>query len=467
MLTNEGSLKSEQVFLPAARKEFSVRWGFPEFFIISQTVFPAILYLPGTQPFRLPLRMAAFGVSLGALAWWLKEHVKKKEEKHPAARWLTWVVIWLTLMIAHPTTNGLVAGLAQMMFYLAVIAPVFWVPRLVSTPNQLKRLLWILLFCNGVNSMVGVLQVYDPAHWMPQELTSIYVAKENYLMDLTYKNGQGQMVFRPPGLSDNPGAVSSAGVLAATTGLFFLISKIGWWRRGIVFGLSFVGIMAVHLSHSRTSLLIVVGVVMTYVTLVGLLQKRFFKAFLLLGIASLVLGLALFYSVQFGGEAGYKRIATLFEDEPAKVYYNNRGNQFRYALDVSFWKYPLGAGLGRWGMISFYFSDKNNPNSPLLWSELQFPSWLYDGGWLMIVLYGIALIVSVKFDLLLVMRATDVGVIDYAPMVLAINLGVIASMLGTTPFTTQVGMQYWFLAGAIFGVAKSSKNVTKNQEQYR
>jgi hypothetical protein len=33
-------------------------WGFPEFFVISQTAIPALLYLPGSQPFRLYIRIA-------------------------------------------------------------------------------------------------------------------------------------------------------------------------------------------------------------------------------------------------------------------------------------------------------------------------------------------------------------------------------------------------------------------------
>ena len=32
-------------------------WGFPELFVISQTALPALLYLPGTQAFRLPIRV--------------------------------------------------------------------------------------------------------------------------------------------------------------------------------------------------------------------------------------------------------------------------------------------------------------------------------------------------------------------------------------------------------------------------
>ena len=37
-------------------------WGFPELFVISQTALPALLYLPGSQAFRLPLRFSAFAI---------------------------------------------------------------------------------------------------------------------------------------------------------------------------------------------------------------------------------------------------------------------------------------------------------------------------------------------------------------------------------------------------------------------
>ena len=40
-----------------------IRWGSAEFFVIAQTALPAVLYLPGTQPFRLYLRIAAFALS--------------------------------------------------------------------------------------------------------------------------------------------------------------------------------------------------------------------------------------------------------------------------------------------------------------------------------------------------------------------------------------------------------------------
>ena len=44
----------------------TTKWGFPEYFIISQTALPALLFLPGTQAFRMPIRVASFGISVYA-----------------------------------------------------------------------------------------------------------------------------------------------------------------------------------------------------------------------------------------------------------------------------------------------------------------------------------------------------------------------------------------------------------------
>ena len=40
-----------------------IPWGFAEVFIVSQTALPALLYLPGSQAFRLPIRFSAFAIS--------------------------------------------------------------------------------------------------------------------------------------------------------------------------------------------------------------------------------------------------------------------------------------------------------------------------------------------------------------------------------------------------------------------
>ena len=50
-------------------------------------------------------------------------------------------------------------------------------------------------------------------------------------------------------------------------------------------------------------------------------------------------------------------------------------------------------------------------------------------------------------------RAQHPRIAACAAVVLAANLGTTAMVFSFTPFVTQIGIQYWFLAGALHGVA--------------
>ncbi len=139
-------------------------WGFAEFFVISQTALPALLYLPGTQGFRLasgsrPLRSAC-GVRVVHRAAEASESAPgdHRGRRHHVADGCD---------AGPPATPSLVGGLAHLAVYFAVLAPVFWAPAFVRSPERFARLMALLLICSGVNSLVGVLQVYDPDTWMP------------------------------------------------------------------------------------------------------------------------------------------------------------------------------------------------------------------------------------------------------------------------------------------------------------
>src|SRR5258707_3906701 len=136
-------------------------WGFPEFFVLSQTILPTLLYIPGVQFIRVPIRMSAFAVSLFGLAWYGKK-IARSGLNAPALKWLAICFVYLGLMIFHPRTNSLLAGIAQVMLYLSVLAPMFLASHLKYTPQRVQRLLFIILVCSGINALVGVLQVYDP-----------------------------------------------------------------------------------------------------------------------------------------------------------------------------------------------------------------------------------------------------------------------------------------------------------------
>ena len=103
-----------------------------------------------------------------------------------------------------------------------------------------------------------------------------------------------------------------------------------------------------------------------------------------------------------------------------------------------------------------YFGDPGNLNSPPIWAEVQFRAWILDGGFVLMLLYSAALIASLRQAVLLVRRATSEDVWTVAALVLAVNAGTVALAFGFTPFTTQHGLQYWLLSGALLGVAEAA-----------
>jgi hypothetical protein len=116
-------------------------------------------------------------------------------------------------------------------------------------------------------------------------------------------------------------------------------------------------------------------------------------------------------------------------------------------------EYPLGAGLGRWGMMRHYFGDPSNPYSPLIFAELQFIAWILDGGFVLPVLYCGALLVTAGHEFRIARLVTGDAQWSWVAAAIAVNAGTVALVFAFTPFTTQTGLQFWVLAGALHGVA--------------
>ena len=433
---------------PIARVQSHIPWGFPELFVISQTALPALLYLPGTQGVRLPIRVSAFAISLAAFAWvYLESPVRP-----PAPRvspWLIAVLSLLGVMIFHPTTSSLYGGVAHLVLYFAVIAPLFWAPVFVKSPEHLARLLAIMLVCCGVNSLVGVLQVYDPARWMPVEFSRMVTESSMGLGPVSYVGPTGEIIVRPPGLFDTPGAVAGPAMFAALLGAVFGVSAIAWWKRVGALLLSGAGIAAIYLSQVRVSLAVLVLMFGTYCGVL-VLQRRvarstgFGTAAAVMVLSSLAVAFAL------GGASVLDRVMTLLVADPLTVYYHARGNQLDHTLSELMYEFPLGAGLGRWGMVGGYFG---NPLLPQLWADIQITGWVIDGGIVLAVLYCGALIVTARSELRLARLTQYPRLATCAGVVFAANIGIAVMIISFTPFVTQIGIQYWFLAGALNGVA--------------
>jgi hypothetical protein len=421
-------------------------WGLAEFFIISQTAIPAILYLPGTQPVRFYVRVASFAISMALLVWWAAGNARRVRP-HPAQGWIVAATIYLVAMVVHPFTSSTLGGVAQLVLYLSVMAPVFWAPSVVRGPDHLARLMTLLLVCNGINAIVGVLQVYDPDRWMPQEMSRLVTESAFGLGAVTYRGPQG-MIVRPPGLFDNPGAVAGPGMYAALLGLVFATSASAWWKRLIALGGSFAGVAAIYLSQVRVSLVVLVVMLGTYAAVL-MLHRRARRATVFGGIAAAIVVATFTFAVTLGGESIAERTLTLFAQDPVSLYSASRGGQLAYTFDELVRTYPIGAGLGRWGMISGYFGGSQQP----LWAEIQVAGWAIDGGIPLLIL-GIAAPVVALISLWRLAKSDpDAKVRACAAIALAANLGTAALIFSFTPFVTQIGLQFWFLAGAVHATA--------------
>jgi hypothetical protein len=305
----------------------------------------------------------------------------------------------------------------------------------------------VLLVCNGINAFVGVMQVYDPDRWMPQEMSRLVTESAFGLGAVTYQGPEG-LIVRPPGLFDNPGAVAGPAMYAALLGLVYATSASAMWMRGLALGASFAGVAAIYLSQVRVSLVVLAFMLAAYVAVLAL-HQRMRRAMVMGGISAAIVVATFTFAVTLGGESIIERTMTLFEQDPISLYSAARGGQIVYAMS-DLVDQPLGAGLGRWGMIAGYFGTGSLPP---LWAEIQVSGWAIDGGVPLLVLGLLTPFLALMQQWRLAMSDPDARVRACAAIVLAANIGTTALVFSFTPFVTQIGLQFWFLSGAVHAIA--------------
>ena len=167
---------------------------------------------------------------------------------------------------------------------------------------------------------------------------------------------------------------------------------------------------------------------------------------------------AFIYAEMYGGKSTIDRFATLLADDPLTVYEKSaRLGMVTDAFDTLLVDYPLGAGLGRWGMMRAYFGDESNVDSPVIWSEVQFSSWVLDGGIVLLSLYLIALVVAVQRLIRLSLLHPSSQLRQWGAVIVMLSAGPIAFMFSYCPFHSQMGMQFWLLIGAFEGLAQGEE----------
>jgi len=424
------------------------RWGWLEIFILVQVFWGVLLFLPGSQAYRTYIRAFPYVASLVALIGCARSN--GTETVVPGA---TWVLAALGLLLAnlvHEET-WLTAGIGQVVFQLAIAAPVFWAARVWVTEKRLERLILLIFGANFASAALGLLQVYYPEVFLPAQFSSLALKfNPGFVNEMSYLGTANRLIVRPPGLSDLPGGAAIAGTVTALLGFAIAMrpAQRQLWR-GFCLGSAVIGITVVYLTQVRSMLLMILGC-MLVMALIRLRQGRVLQTGWLAASAGALVFASFFWAVTLGGDVVQERYQGIIDSGVLRTYQDNRGYFLDDTLSKKAFEYPLGAGLGRWGMMSLYFGEDGNWQYPALYAEIQPTGWLYDGGVLMWIFYPGALLFAIHYSYKLAVLPGG-ALNDLATIVVMMQL-FIAGLCFTGPvFNTQLGIMFWLVTAVLYG----------------
>jgi hypothetical protein len=318
-----------------------------------------------------------------------------------------------------------------------------------------RRVLLILWGFHTLSAMVGVVQVMVPGALTPQVSTVVAGQGDWNVEGMKITLASGAREFRAMGLSDYPGGAAMAGFYVVLLGMGLWSGERNHWLKPAYLLSLPVALFCLYLSQMR-SILVMTGV--CAVAFIALLAIRG-EARRVIGLGAALVAVVVLsfgWAAWVGGEAVTNRLSSLVEDKPTEVYYSNRGHFLDHTVNELLPKYPLGAGLGRWGMMYFYFGDKQTQDRGEIWAEIQWTGWLLDGGVPLIVLYcgalGAAFWVAGRAAM---SRSEVIGA--FGAMVFAYDVGALAMTFNYPIFISQAGMEFWILNAALFAVWASSR----------
>ncbi len=428
-------------------------WGWLEVFVLIQVFWGLLLFAPGSQAFRTYIRAFPYLSSFAALM--ISSRAIGAESIGPGARW---IVASLALMVAclmHPAT-WMMSGIAQIVFQLSLAAPIFWAVRVWIPPERLQRLIWLVFSAHFFSAGLGLLQVYYPDTFLPPEFSSLGMKlNPEFVHALSYIGSDGRLIVRPPGLSDMPGGAAISGVIAALLAFGFVTrSEMPMKTRAYYLGAVLVSITVVYLTQVRSVLLMLV-ICMQAIAFVSLRQGRTlqgsWRAMLATG---LVVG-SFLWAVTLGGDVLSERFQGILSEGLVETYQENRGFFLEYTVRDLTFEYPFGAGLGRWGMMSVYFGEPENWRFPSLHAEIQPTGWLYDGGILMWVFYGTAIVLAMRHNYrIAIMREHPLQ--EFASMALSVQVLITGLCFTGPPFNTQLGILFWLMTALVFAAQRTA-----------
>lgn len=426
------------------------RWGWLEWFVIAQTFIPALLFLPGISAVRTPIRVLSYFVAM--IAWAGIELLSRRRpgaSAFSAGLLLRATAGLLLLLVFHPGTNSLLAGLAQAMLYIAIFCPAFWVAGATTSKKQLGRVMLILLACNGLSSVVGIGQVFRPETFNPPYIPSMdeKIVGEVTPLSLSYEDERGRKIIRPCGLTDQAGAASGAGAVAATVGLACALYPMNPILRLLSLACSFFGIAVIYYSQVRFTLVMFV-ICLIVLTGIFVLQRRVVQAGILAASGVALIGGAMAWVMATSGASVVERYTSFFDQSLSRTYEDShRGMFVQEAFERTLVENPFGVGLGWWGTIYGAFGDKTVPTK--VWVEVMIPAWITDGGLPLLALYCGSIGLAMWDTLRIARKSRDKEISYWAAVVFASNLGVVATCFSYVSFASPIGIQFWLLAALV------------------
>lgn len=413
-----------------------------------------LLLIPFFSSFRLIFRTASFGVSLLALMF-LAPAIRPVH--HPARSLGIVTMAILGFGLFNPGTD-FIPGVAQWFLNLAIIAPLFWTARLAMSPVYFRRMLLVLFAFHTLSSVFGVLQVHYPGRFQPAVSTNIR-SRVEYAESLKITLADGSSVFRPMGLTDTPGGASLSGFYACLFGTCLLLAERNWFLRAASLGAIAAGLFCIYLAQVRVMLVLLVIDWIAFVALLirnGRTNLALWFGLLLAFMVPVVFA----YSLAVGGDVVSRRLETLTEQGALEVYQTNRGRYLEYTLYHLVPTYPLGMGMGRWGMMNGYFSSSP---SGALFAEIQWTGWLYDGGVLLMLSYGSAILVAIWINYASAMSARTNQLQLWNALGFAYSVGTFAATFSYVPFVGQMGLEFWLINGSLHQVNVAAKRAMAKQ----
>jgi hypothetical protein len=408
-------------------------------FILFELTCATALLFPTLAPLRIFFRTAAFGgsaVLLFALARTKPPHRSSKA----ALVVLASVAIFGLLMPG----SSLLAKVATVAMNLAILGPIFWATQAPLGLANFRRVILTFWSFHTASSIFGYLQVHYPGSFLPS-MGSVHAGDRQWLDAMTITLANGEHVFRPMGLTDAPGGAAVSGLYTVIFSVGLLLTERKKWMQSLAVGSMGLGLFCIYLSQVRSVLVMVaVAVLAMLAALAG--RKEVGRLLSVTIIVGAVCISSLVWAIAVGGQDTVRRLSTLIESSPVDVYYSNRGRFIEYGFTTELGQYPFGAGAGRWGMMNTYFGDPVE----MIWSEVIWTSWLLDGGLVMVIAYGTAVLVAILFAWKVARIPGLIGL--WGAAVFAYDMAVLAQTFNSNVFMSELGLQFWLLNASLAAV---------------